>query len=100
MTITTVPLSKVFTPPASCSTSWTYEAASYNGVTSGILLQNAVSSLMDTECFPPGFEQNGRIFRNQIFSPGACPEGYVTQSSALLTGGTTIATCCPQYVLH
>ena len=100
MTITTVPLSTVFTAPASCSTSWTYEASTYNGITSGILLQNAVAVLLDTECFPPGFEQAGRIFLDQIFSPGACPQGYVTQSPLLVNSGTSTATCCSQYVLH
>jgi len=99
MTTTTVPLSTVFTAPASCSTSWTYEAATYNGITSGILLQNAVANLLDTECFPPGFQQNGRIFAGQVFSPGACPKGYVTQSPILVNGGVTTATCCSQYVL-
>jgi len=92
--------STVFTAPASCSTSWTYEASTYNGITSGILLQNAVAVLLDTECFPPGFEQAGRIFLDQIFSPGACPQGYVTQSPLLVNSGTSTATCCSQYVLH
>ena len=99
MTITLVPLSTVFTPPASCSSSWTYEGSVYNGVASGLLLQNAVGDILDTECFPPGYEGNGRLPAPQVFSPGACPHGYVTQSPVLVDAGVTTASCCAKSVL-
>ncbi|EAW07054.1 uncharacterized protein ACLA_087600 [Aspergillus clavatus NRRL 1] len=89
---TTVPMVSVFTPPASCSSRWTYEASTYNGITSGVLIQNAF--FVDTECFPPGFQQNGRVLVNQVFSPGVCPEHYSTQQF-LVRDSVTTATCCP-----
>lgn len=49
---------------------------------------------MDTECFPPGYEGNGRVPAPQVFSPGACPHGYVTQSPVLVDAGVTTASCC------
>ncbi|KAG2002864.1 hypothetical protein GB937_009400 [Aspergillus fischeri] len=88
---TTVPMVSVYTPPASCSSRWTYEASTYNGITSGILLQNAFS--VDTDCFPPGFQQNGRILASQVFSPGACPGRYSTQQF-VVSNAITTATCC------
>jgi hypothetical protein len=88
---TTVPMVSVYTPPASCSSRWTYEASTYNGITSGILLQNAFS--VDTDCFPPGFQQNGRILASQVFSPGACPDRYSTQQF-VVSNAVTTATCC------
>lgn len=51
MATTTYPLTTVFTPPPSCFSVWTYEAATYNYVSSGILLQNAIKELVNTECF-------------------------------------------------
>lgn len=97
MTTTSVALSTVFTVPASCSTSWSYEAQTYNGVSSGILLQNMFVKFSDNECFPPGFANEGRGSASQIFSPGACPYGYVTQLNSI-SGGVTTATCCSEYV--
>ncbi|RLL97009.1 hypothetical protein CFD26_106861 [Aspergillus turcosus] len=91
MVTTTIPMVTVYTPPASCSSSWTYEASTYNGITSGILLQNAFS--VDTNCFPPGFQQNGRILASQVFSPGACPDQYSTQQF-VVSNAITTATCC------
>lgn len=96
MSITRVPLSTVFTAPASCSSSWTYEASTYNGASSGLLLQNAEGNFLDTNCFPPGFLGAGRLPASQVFSPGACPDGYVTQSPILVNGGVTTASCCSQ----
>ncbi|KAF7114611.1 hypothetical protein CNMCM5793_009256 [Aspergillus hiratsukae] len=91
MVTTTIPMVTVYTPPASCSSSWTYEASTYNGITSGILLQNAIS--VDTNCFLPGFQQNGRALASQVFSPGACPDSYSTQEF-VVSNGITTATCC------
>ncbi|KKK22186.1 hypothetical protein P175DRAFT_0492829 [Aspergillus ochraceoroseus IBT 24754] len=93
---TTFALSTVFTAPLSCSSSWTYEASTYNNITSGILMQNVLLGYRDTRCFPTGFNQAGRIAANVVFSPGACPHGYVTQSPILVVSSTTTATCCPE----
>ncbi|KAF7155728.1 hypothetical protein CNMCM6106_006010 [Aspergillus hiratsukae] len=91
MVTTTIPMVTVYTPPASCSSSWTYEASTYNGITSGILLQNAIS--VDTNCFPPGFQQNGRALASQVFSPGACPDSYSTQDDFSLYAASGFVGC-------
>ncbi|PGH10409.1 hypothetical protein GX51_00168 [Blastomyces parvus] len=88
-----IPLTTVFTPPSSCSSSWTYEAEYYNSVTGGLLMQNAVSS-RDPNCFPPFFEGSGRGQIEQVYSPGFCPEGY-TSPAATTVNGVTTAVCCP-----
>ena len=53
-------LTSIFTPPSLCRTRWTYEASSYNSVSGGILLQNAVANRIDTACFPSDFANSGR----------------------------------------
>ncbi|OJJ46174.1 hypothetical protein ASPZODRAFT_142797 [Penicilliopsis zonata CBS 506.65] len=93
-TTTTVALVTVFTAPSSCSSSWTYEASTYNGISSGLLLQNAISEDIDGTCFPPGFDQSGRVFEDQIFSPGACPDHYTTHTPLQVSGAITTAACC------
>ena len=87
------PLTTIFTPPSSCSSHWTYEASSFNSVPGGILLQNAVPFPIDTDCFPPGFDNNGRESQTQIFSPGHCPVGYGTPAQ-YSNGMTTTFICC------
>ncbi|KAL9096453.1 MAG: hypothetical protein Q9165_001450 [Trypethelium subeluteriae] len=90
-TTATAPLTTIFAPPPSCSSAWTYEAASYNLLPFTLLLQNAVD--VNTPCFPPNFSANGRAFALQVYSPGWCPHGY---TSASFNGfrGTTTAVCC------
>ena len=94
-TYTLSPLTNAFTPPASCSASWTYEAEFLNSVTGGLLLQNAETSF-DTNCWPPAFTGNGRAPSYiQVYSPGVCPSGYVT-AGGFTYGGTTTEICCPR----
>ncbi|KAJ5167993.1 uncharacterized protein N7482_003587 [Penicillium canariense] len=90
----TIPLTTIFTPPSDCLSSWTYEPSTYNEVTSGLLLQNAFQSSLDSSCFPSGFSQAGRGAQNVVFSPGACPHGYTTNSPATTVALTTTASCC------
>lgn len=90
---TTVPLTTIFTPPASCSTAFTFEGSYYNAIPSGLLIQNAVADYQNTACFPSGFTQYGRAVHNSfVYSPGACPVGYST--AAAFPGETTTAVCC------
>ncbi len=96
MATTTYPLTTVFTPPPSCFSVWTYEAATYNYVSSGILLQNAIKELLNTECFPPSFAPDGRGDATIVYSPGVCPRGYTTLSS-MIVNSVTMATCCYEY---
>ncbi|OJD19412.1 hypothetical protein AJ78_00586 [Emergomyces pasteurianus Ep9510] len=88
-----IPLTTVFTPPSSCSSSWTYEDVYYNSVTGGLLLQNAFTT-RDRNCFPPFFAGTGRGQIQQVFSPGYCPDGY-TSPAATTNNGVTTAVCCP-----
>ncbi|KAL2371872.1 hypothetical protein BDBG_07399 [Blastomyces gilchristii SLH14081] len=88
-----VPLTSVFTPPSSCSSSWTYEEAYYNSVTGGLLMQNAFNK-RDPNCFPPFFEGIGRGQIQQVYSPGYCPQGY-TSPVATTNNAVTTAICCP-----
>ncbi|ETN41845.1 uncharacterized protein HMPREF1541_03784 [Cyphellophora europaea CBS 101466] len=94
-TETITAMSAVFTPPADCANSWTYEDEYYNSVEGGLLIQNMDSTSRDTSCFPTGFSGNGRAPSSiQVYSPGACPEGYQTPGQ-FQNDGTTTAICCP-----
>ncbi|KAI9930019.1 hypothetical protein MW887_011829 [Aspergillus wentii] len=88
---TVIPLTTIFTPPASCSTRFTYEPPAYNTFQNGVLLQNAVA--VDSACFLPGFTNLGRFQGSQTFSPGYCPMGY-TSANININGPQTTAICC------
>ncbi|CAI7624688.1 unnamed protein product [Penicillium glandicola] len=93
-TITTLAMSSIFTPPASCSSSWTYEPYAANLVENGLLLQNAVASDgADPDCFPSGYSQYGRISPTIVYSPGYCPSGY-TSANLVIHSSATTAECC------
>ena len=95
---TTVPasvaISSIFTPPPECSNSWTFEGSIYNGFSSGVLLQNAIDSDRNVECYPDNLKGVGRGGSQQIFSPGYCPDGYTAISPTTVIGSVTTATCC------
>ena len=94
----TSPMTALFTPPPSCASHWTYERELFNSVPGGLLLQDAIVSKTDKNCFPTGFDGWGRAPSFiQVFSPGACPIGYTTANN-LYALGTTTAVCCPKYV--
>jgi hypothetical protein len=91
---TVTPMFSVFTPPAYCSTHWTYEVASRAVVSGGILLQNGLPDQNDEQCLPKNFVNWGRVAPTpQIFSPGACPYGYTTAINQY-NGPTSTAVCC------
>ncbi|KAL2866097.1 uncharacterized protein BJX67DRAFT_356568 [Aspergillus lucknowensis] len=89
--LTTITMSAVFTPPAACSSSWTYEPQAANDVPDGLIIQNAVSFV--PSCYPSGFNNVGRVAGTRIFSPGYCPMGY-TSADVGIEGSTTTAICC------
>ncbi|KAL2829830.1 hypothetical protein BJY01DRAFT_254900 [Aspergillus pseudoustus] len=92
--ITTFAMTSIFTPPASCSNSWTYEPVAANNVPGGLLLQNAAADdHSDTSCFPPNFAQYERRAATVVFSPGFCPVGY-TSADLAVDQPTTTAICC------
>jgi hypothetical protein len=69
----------------------------YNSVPDGLLLQNALSVDMDTDCFPSGFAYSGRVpFPIEGYSPGVCRAGYATATESF-DGDTTLAVCCQRY---
>ncbi|KAL4811737.1 hypothetical protein BDW67DRAFT_171374 [Aspergillus spinulosporus] len=93
-TITTLSMTAIFTPPASCSSSWTYEPEAANEVVGGLLIQNAApNDNADPACFPPKFDKYGRKTADIIFSPGYCPDGY-TSADLAVAQPTTTAVCC------
>lgn len=92
--ITTFHMASVFTPPASCSNSWTYEPEAANRVAGGLLIQNAApNDNADPACFPRDFNQYGRKTASAIYSPGFCPAGY-TSADLAVDQPTTTAVCC------
>jgi hypothetical protein len=95
----TIPMTTLFTPPRSCASLWTYERQFYNSIINGILIQNALSQSMDTECYPTGYDNYARVNSNALYSPGACPIGYVTPVSSQNNGNTT-AVCCTKYMSY
>ncbi|KAJ5155028.1 uncharacterized protein N7500_010467 [Penicillium coprophilum] len=92
--ITTMPMSSIFTAPASCSNSWTYEPQSANLVSNGLLMQNvAENDHADPACFPTGFNQYGRVRATVVYSPAYCPHGY-TSAELVVHEPVTTAICC------
>lgn len=96
--ITTFAMTTAFTPPASCSNSWTYEPSAANGIDGGLLLQNAVATETDPACFPSGWDHYGRETADLVFSPGYCPVGY-TSAYVGVQAPVTTAVCCLSYVI-
>ncbi|KAL3256603.1 hypothetical protein BDQ94DRAFT_147840 [Aspergillus welwitschiae] len=91
-TITTLAMTTIFTPPADCSSSWTYEPYSQNQVSNGLLMQNCVAA--DPTCFPSGYSHAGRqLITAHVYSPGWCPMGY-TSADMVIAQSTTTAFCC------
>ena len=83
-----IPLTTVVTPPAICSSSWTYETEFFNGVPGGLLLQNALLRFLNCAGKAPD--------TIDIFSPGACSNSYTTVIESF-SSGTTLAVYCPDY---
>ena len=88
----------IFTPPSSCSTLWTFEDSEFNSVSGGLLLQNALHTPYDTECFPDNVVSDyGRRSHLEVYSPGYCPVGYTTPIQSV-DGSTTKIICCRRSV--
>ncbi|PYI09852.1 hypothetical protein BO78DRAFT_467656 [Aspergillus sclerotiicarbonarius CBS 121057] len=91
-TITTLAMSTVYTPPAGCSNSFTYEDQLANNVKNGLLIQNDAAPM--ASCFPSGFTHTGRIIETDlVYSPGWCPVGY-TSANMIISEAVTTAICC------
>ncbi|OOF94904.1 hypothetical protein ASPCADRAFT_516275 [Aspergillus carbonarius ITEM 5010] len=91
-TITTLAMSTLYTPPAGCSNSFTYEDQLANNVKNGLLIQNDAAPM--ASCFPSGFIHTGRIIETDlVYSPGWCPMGY-TSANVIISQAVTTAVCC------
>ncbi|KAJ5950231.1 uncharacterized protein N7479_008644 [Penicillium vulpinum] len=99
METTTMPMSSIFTAPASCVSSWTYEPQAANNVFNGLLMQNvATNDNADPACFPEGYIQYGRVRPTVAYSPGYCPSGY-TSADLKICSPTTTAMCFPSLLV-
>jgi hypothetical protein len=87
-------LTSIFTRPADCSTSFTYEAERFNSVPGGLLIQNAMETDWDVTCFPTSFVGYGRVTATQVYSPGACPQSYYPAVSTQDGKGAVTQVCC------
>lgn len=90
-----VPLTTVFTPPASCDKLHWVSSKCLESTCKGIY--NIVRAT-DPACFPSGWETT-----KTGFSPGlSCPANYYVNTSDVVVLGVdateTHATCCPRYV--
>src|SRR5437667_8665908 len=87
---TTLPLTTLFTRPASCTTSWTFYPIGSSATTP--LMRDNVGTIFNPTCYPPGQVINIR------WSPGVCPSGMTTPTYSLErvtpTGYSLTATCC------
>jgi hypothetical protein len=84
------PLTTAFTPDPGCwATAWAYDTESLQptAVTS---FPACAESLPTTKCCPPGYQKSG------YYSPGVCPDGYVTHTITV-TAGVASQHCCPMY---
>ncbi|KAJ9261679.1 hypothetical protein DTO271D3_3144 [Paecilomyces variotii] len=100
-TITTFAMTAIFTPPPSCSSSWTYEPEAANDVYGGLLLQNAApDDNANPSCFPLHFDNYGRKTASAVFSPGFCPVGYTSANLAIDQPVTTAVCCLSDYTYY
>lgn len=96
--LSTAPLTTIFAPPLSCTSSWTYLSYDWYDIPpEGLLRQQELSSLPNTECFPTpwidfGIPEGGSM----LYSPGWCPLGYTTAQSGQMSSSITTVSCCPR----
>jgi hypothetical protein len=99
-TSASLPLTTVFTPPASCFTdiAWYQQVSQGGSATVGPLAgcpQCWLGLSDEPSCMPPGWDVNA------VFSPGVCPQGYSVACASVHMSGTrleTVGTCCPRSV--
>ena len=80
-----IPLTTIFTPPASCLDVVTYDGKQF--------WQGGISQTGDAGCYPSGFSK----ILNSYFTPGICPESWTSVGSVTddrVTVGFD-AMCCP-----
>ena len=84
ITKTPLPLTTIYTPPASCS-----QIVTWNGEDFWQYGTNQTGG----ECYPPGFK---KIF-NSYYTPGICPDAWTSAGKIAHSSGHD-AMCCPKSV--
>ena len=79
-----IPLTTIFTPPASCLDTVTYDGYQ--------LWQNGISQYGDPDCFPASFD----YIYNSFFTPGICPQGWNSVGQVDHSSTASDAMCCPE----
>lgn len=91
-TLSAIPLTTIFTPPASCSpTSVIWGLTGFNSTL--YLDREQYSVETKTDCFPSGYS-TGSFFSP---APSICPVGY-TIACQSVDGSETAAVCCTRFV--
>lgn len=75
-----VPLTTLFTPPASCFTNL-YNKGTWIGLGSGLLTYDYGSPMDRDECFPPQFANFYGVSSGLYYSPELCPSGYASPAT-------------------
>jgi hypothetical protein len=98
-----LPLTTIFTPPASCLAGneiWQIYQSCMDGdttVTSKVCNYLELGPPDTTSCFPSSYNPSTTAY----YSPGRCPEGYTSACGTTIISGSvteTADTCCPTYV--
>lgn len=89
-----IPLTTVFTPPASCTSVNWVSSDCKKSTCEGVY--NIVQTT-DTDCYPSGWAKTATWFSPGLF----CPTGYTVNNTNVVTSGLGItetqARCCPSY---
>jgi hypothetical protein len=86
-----IPLTTLFTPPASCATSFVFNEVNIN------VYPNSAELLGSTllECFPSGYQATSAFSP----APSLCPVGYHVACQTTI-GEQTSAICCLRFVAY
>ena len=91
-------LTTTFTPPATCTQSFSNLYINHTRDLTGPAIAGPLSA---NDCFPDNFNLNAA---DRYYSPGVCPAGYTSACSSSNTiSGTrteTVVTCCPSWATN
>jgi hypothetical protein len=86
-----VPLTTIFTPPASCSV----RDFSYDPIGDRVCWDQDLINTATLTCYPSRFAEAHSGKTAAYFSPGVCPRYYTTIRTSENDIKETLATCCP-----
>ncbi|KAF4769885.1 hypothetical protein HAV15_011679 [Penicillium sp. str.  len=94
MPTTTLAMSSIFTAPASCSSSWTYEPQGANDVPNGLLMQNAATKdNADPAC---GYTSADLVIHSPATTAMCCPSHF-SYYEELRDSSTTFGGCISEF---